>query len=121
MSATGTAIQIQRVGPRRGAIVMSVVLAATLGIGFFAGRITESIPSTAQDAISVTVPDVAWASDGATLKGRVYEKTLGGVAVGTGGATSGSMTPHVPKRADATEATPDRVGSNHYLPKQWHM
>jgi hypothetical protein len=121
MSAAGTAIQIQRVGPRRGAIVMSVVLAATLGIGFFAGRITESVPSKAPVAISQIAPDVAWATDGAIVKGTVYEKTLGGSAVGTGGPAIGGLAPHVPKRADATEATSDRVGSNHYLPKQWHM
>jgi hypothetical protein len=93
---------------------MTAVLAATLGVGFFAGRITESGLSTAQDAISVTVPAAAWETDGATLKGRVYEKTLGDSAVGTVGSTVGGTAPQVPKRV--TSDVPPNQYLNRHLP-----
>jgi len=86
MSATGTAIQIRRVRPRE-AILMSAVLAAVLGVGFFAGRATESAPSTAQEGVSVAIPEVGLGTEGAAVKERIYERTFGTPTNGTGDST----------------------------------
>jgi hypothetical protein len=119
MSATGTAIQVQRVRPG-GAILICAALVATLGVGFFVGRVSEPKASTAPAAIAA-VPELGWDSDGAAVRSQINEKTLGDAAVSGVGSATAVMTPHVPKRADATQATSDRVASNHYLPKKWHL
>ena len=127
MSATGTAIQIQRVRPRR-AILMSAVLAATLGVGFFVGRATDATLSSAPEGVAVAIPELGWQTDGALTKGRIYEKTLGGTTDGIGLPAFGGIKPHLPKRAEGTGSGPiegsdaNTVGGfQHHLPERWHL
>lgn len=111
MSSTGTAIQIQRVRPR-GGILMSAVLAAALGVGFFAGRATESTPTTAPEDVSVIAPDIG--TDG-------IPPALGGFAphlpkhASPDGPTYQVPNPHLPKHA--TTGGPTYPVPNHHLPE----
>jgi hypothetical protein len=119
MSATGTAIQIQHVRPR-GAILMSVVLTAALGVGFFIGRATEATTTTtAPEGVSVAIPELGWQTDGAATKGRIYEKTFGVPTAGTGDPTPGGFEPHAPKREPTGDGTIE-IGK-HQLPERFGL
>jgi hypothetical protein len=120
MSATGTAIQIQR-GRPRGAMLLTAVLATALGVGFFAGRVTETRPASTSEGISATIPAVGWDTSGAAIKVDVYSRTFGGAAETTGGPAIGGFAPHLPKHVKAAEPTSEGGFNNHHLPRQWHM
>ncbi|HEY7400827.1 MAG TPA: hypothetical protein VH989_08005 [Actinomycetota bacterium] len=113
MSATGTAIQIERGRPRGAALILTAVLAAALGVGFFAGRISDSTP--ASTGVAVTVPAAGTATGGAAVKGDA-------VSVGsTGSPAIGGFAPHLPKRGEASEPQNQGGYANKHLPKQWHL
>lgn len=108
MSATGTAIQIQRGRPRGAAVIVTAMLAATLGVGFLAGRATDTTP--ASTGIAVTAPAVG-SADAATS--TAVESTGGPAIEGFG--------PHLPKRGNDGESTNQGGYANKHLPKQWHL
>jgi hypothetical protein len=116
MSATGTAIQIQRGRPRGAAVILTAVLAATLGVGFLAGRVTDTAP--ASTGIAVTLPAAGSATSGTAVKG---DTATSAAVESTGGPAIGGFAPHLPKRGNDGESTNQGGYANKHLPKEWHL
>jgi hypothetical protein len=124
MSATGTAIQIQRVRPR-GFILMCAVLAAAIGVGFFVGRVTERPAASGETAgVSTAIPELGWQTEGAAVRSHIYGKTFGSTDV-VGTKSVGNVQPHLPKRGVETSIegnAPTTAGvPRHHLPKSWNL